>query len=126
MTCSHDCFQGRACPARQACELPEVAAKSSRIRNIGITTALVVSIALALAYVGPMLDHALDDIKAEQATAAYMADAQAAAQAQFRKELAEAAMCRETHGESLVRHTVDGQTVCVPREYIRRKNQTTN
>ena len=79
----------------------------------------VAVISTATAWFGP----ALDDLDAKQRSAVAAADAEQQAQAEFRKELAEAAMCRQEHGESLVTHTADGQTVCIPRGYIRRKNQ---
>lgn len=51
------------------------------------------------------------------------ADAQKQARSTYLKEIAEAQMCRELHGESQLAHNADGDPVCIPRGYIRRKTQ---
>jgi len=79
---------------------------------------LVTSVVLASAYLLGVFGPALDERDSASAI-----DAQSQAQREYRRELAEAKMCREMHGESLVRHTADGETVCVPRGYIRHKSQ---
>lgn len=44
-----------------------------------------------------------------------LSDAQAQAQAEMRKELAAAKLCRQAHGESGYTWTIDNQLVCLPR-----------
>lgn len=112
--CHGNCNQGRDCPARQACELPELPSKpryTQRPANRTVPTLIadllacavaVLAIVWLTAYYGPSLDT-------DSA-----ADAQAQAVQEFHRDLAAARMCREQHGASLVRWTVDGQAVCVP------------
>lgn len=90
-----------------------------QIADLAAVIAMVAVISWALAWLGP----ALDDLDAKQRSAIAAADAEQQAQAEFRKELAEAAMCRQEHGESMVTHTASGETVCIPRGYIHRRNQ---
>lgn len=115
MSCSQSCNQGRNCTCRQACELPIDQDKQRtwpyRLADLLMVLFLVGFVCWLLGVFGPALD------------AHSQTDAEKKAQTEFRKELAEAKMCRETVGESLIRHTADGQTVCVPRGYIHRKNQ---
>jgi len=80
---------------------------------------LVGLIAWLLAYFGPWLD----DIDAATTSAITAADAERQAQAEFHKDLAAAKLCRETVGESLVSWNADGELVCIPRGYIKRRNQ---
>ena len=60
---------------------------------------------------GPALDSHARDWPQSQA----LVDAQRAAVREFHKDMAAAKLCRETHGESLVRWTAAGELVCVPR-----------
>ena len=129
-----DCRQGRDCPARQACELPELPAKPrytqapakrtvtaratallKRIPTwlqdlIGVTVMVLVIVWL-LGYYGPSLDRHASEWTESQA----LIDAQRAAVGAFKRDMAAAKLCRETHGESLVRWTAAGELVCVPR-----------
>lgn len=63
---------------------------------------------------------ALDEIKHAKAHTVALADAQIAAAKALRRDMAAAALCRETIGESLISWTASGELVCVPRRYIRR------
>ena len=51
----------------------------------------------------------------DMAVAQDLSDAEKQAARDLRKEMAAAAMCREQHGESLVRWTEAGTPVCIPR-----------
>ena len=115
MSCTQSCNQGRNCTCRQACELPVDQESDTswqwRVMDLLGVIFMVVFVCWLLGVAGPALDSMSQT------------DAEKQAQAELRKEVAEAKMCRETHGESLVRHTADGLTVCVPRGYIHRRNQ---
>ena len=48
---------------------------------------------------------------------------QTQAQREFKRDMAAAKLCREQHGESLVSWSAAGELVCIPRGYIKRRNQ---
>lgn len=56
------------------------------------------------------------DYSAEMAESQSLLDAQNAEQREYRRDMAAAKLCRETHGESGFTWTADGQLVCVPRK----------
>lgn len=77
-----------------------------RIADLAVVVVLTLAIAYMLGGLGPGLD---------ERDSADLSDARAQAKATFQRELAFAKACREEHGEALVRQTVDGSFVCVPR-----------
>ena len=113
------CNQGRSCPARQACELPEAPKKlrytqtpakrsvPTWFKDVSACAIAVLAIVWLTAYYGPSLDTAPDSPA--------VTDAQAAAMHEYLQELQIAKACRFERGESLVRHTADGGFVCLPR-----------
>ena len=78
---------------------------SSLLYAIAVTLAAFF-VAWLLGSFGPVQ---IDGIQSDDAT-----DAAAQAQREYRRDMVAARMCREQHGPSLVRWTVDGQAVCVP------------
>jgi hypothetical protein len=116
MSCTQSCNQGRNCTCRQACELPIDQDNDIpilwRVVNVLLVICLAGSICWLLGVFGPALD-----------AAAAPSDAEIQAQHEYRKELAAAKLCRETHGESLVSWSAAGELVCIPRGYIHRRNQ---
>lgn len=56
------------------------------------------------------------DYSTEMAESQELLDAQKQAQRELQKELAAAKVCRETHGNSAIAWTADGELVCVPRK----------
>lgn len=114
MSCTYNCNQGRNCVCRQACELPELEHSSSwslRFLDLAIVIVLVALICCLLGVVGPALDARASEYHESQS----LVDAQRAAVLAFKKDMAAARLCRETHGESLIRWTANGELVCVPR-----------
>jgi hypothetical protein len=115
MSCSHNCNQGRNCTCRQACELPIDIDQSSpwplRLVDLLIVICGAALLCWLLGVFGPALDAHASEWPASQA----LVDAQRAAVREFNKDMAAAKLCRETHGESLVRWTAAGELVCVPR-----------
>lgn len=119
-----DCRQGRDCPARQACELPELPAKALRYTQkpakrliptwlldmIGVIV-MVGLIVWLIGYYGPSLDNHASEWPQSKA----LIDAQRAASQAFRKDMAAAKLCRQEHGESGFTWTAAGELVCVPR-----------
>jgi hypothetical protein len=103
MNCNHDCQQGRACKC--------FAATPYRLRDIFLIAAVVLFIVFVTAFLGP----SLDDIDADLATQQTIVDAQERAQADLRRDLAAAKLCRLTLGESSFTWTEAGQLVCIPR-----------
>lgn len=51
-------------------------------------------------------------------------DARNQAHAEFRRDLAAAKLCRETHGQSGFSWTADGELVCLPRSIINPTERT--
>ena len=137
MSCSCEsgkCISSTNCPVRQACELPEMPVKprhtqalakhtavdraAALLKRIPIwlqdfigVTMMVIAIVWLLGYYGPSLDRHASEWHESQA----LIDAQRAAVREFHKDMAAAKLCRETHGESLVRWSAAGELVCVPR-----------
>jgi hypothetical protein len=118
--CDYNCTDGQNCPIRQACELPVDGDKQTpyMMRDFLGVLALVAVFAVPLAYLGPTIDN-----RAEWQESQALKDAQNREQSELRRDMAAAELCREQHGESLVRWTEAGQLVCVPRGYIKRKTQ---
>ncbi len=71
------------------------------------------SIALFFAAIAGVLGVYLDNHDAEREPTA-ATEARVLAQQEFRRDMAAAKLCRESHGPSLVRWTADGELVCVP------------
>ena len=114
MSCSHNCNQGRNCTCRQACELPDLEQSSPwplRLVDLLIVICGAALLCWLLGVFGPALDAHASEWPQSQA----LVDAQRAAVREFHKDMAAAKLCRETHGESLVRWTAAGELVCVPR-----------
>ena len=123
--CDYNCNQGRDCPARQACELPEQPAKPrytqrpakrsvpTWFKDVLACAVAVLAIVWLTAYYGPSLDTPPDSPA--------VTDAQAAAMHVYMEELAVAKACRFEHGESLVRRTADGGFICIPRKHFASK-----
>ena len=72
--------------------------------------AVIAVLTLALTYVLGVFAPGLDGRDSSD-----LSDAKAEARSSYQRELAIAKACREEHGEALVRQTVDGSFVCVPR-----------
>ena len=113
MACSQSCNQGRNCTCRQACELPEqelrYTQRPARRINLHRVANWLIAILVVCLYA---FVQSRDDTYERRAAAA--SDAQAQAARELRKDMAAARMCRETHGERLVRWTIDGLAVCIP------------
>ena len=111
MCANHGCNQGRDCPARQACELPELPPRYTQrpARRINLHRVANWLIALLVVCLYGFV-QSRDDAYERRATAA--SDAQAQAMREARKDAAAARMC----GTRLVRWTVDGQAACVQAE----------
>lgn len=81
-----------------------------------MTTHRILNITL---FVGILAAYAVvmdSDHRAEMAESQSLLDAQKQAQYELQKELAAAKVCRETHGNSAIAWTADGELVCVPRQ----------
>lgn len=111
------CEQGHGCPVRatpthRTHYKPEPeTAWPLRLLDLAIVIALVALICCLLGVVGPALDARAGEYQESQS----LVDAQRAAVLAFKKDMAAAKLCRETHGESLIRWTAGGELVCVPR-----------
>ena len=70
---------------------------------------------LFIVFVTAALGPSLDDIEADLATQQSLVDAQEQADADLRRDLAAAQLCRYTVGESSFTWTAAGQLVCIPR-----------
>ena len=114
MSCTQNCNQGRNCTCRQACELPELEAPRSWIGHL-VDLLIVILGALLICYLVGVFGPALDSHASEWPASQALVDAQRAAVREFHKDMAAAKLCRETHGESLVRWTAASELVCVPR-----------
>ena len=123
MSCSCEygkCTGGTNCPVRQARELPEQAPRYTQHPSPSVNLHRVANWLIAILVVCLYaFVQSRDDTYERHAAAA--SDAQAQAMREMRKDIAAAKMCRETHGESLVRWTVDGMAVCIPRKSIATK-----
>jgi hypothetical protein len=102
MSCHHDCAQGDECSCGRRVYL---------LADFVWVALAVLAIAAVTSWLGP----ALDDVQTELAVQQSLVDAQKQAQAELRRDLAAAALCRHQHGEAGYTWNAAGQLVCIPR-----------
>ena len=100
MSCTHNCRQGRDCTC---------STRSATHRTLDVLMVICVTAFACwlLGVFGPTLD--MHD-------SANTTDAQHQAQAELRRDLAAARICREAHGDASFTWTAAGELVCIPRQ----------
>ena len=100
MSCTHNCRQGRDC----TCSTRSATHRALDVLMVVFVTAFACWL---LGVFGPALD-----MRDSTSTA----DAKAQAQAELRRDLAAARICREAHGDASFTWTAAGELVCIPRQ----------